>query len=904
MAASSSKIEIILTAIDQSVSKTFGQVNKAMNASEAATHRYGKAMDALKAPVNAVASALTGMIAALGTGILAKSLWDAGVSASQLNVAFKSIAGTSSLAAKELAFVRAEADRIGQSFPEMANAYKGISAAAKGTNIEGEATHRIFSAIAESASALGLSGAAAEGALLAISQMISKGKVSAEELRGQLGERLPGAFGMFAEAMGVSTAELDGMLQRGEVGIDTLSRFADVLHNRYGKAAEEAASGPMGALNRLSTAWYDFKVALSQSGFLDQAAGYMNNLAAALKDPETRAAISEWASKLFSLIDTVVKLAWEWKGFIAALAGTVLAASVVATLTTAIQGLSAAVAVLSASSLGTWAASTIAAIRSVDLAAMTLKTTMGAVSGVLLALGVGWEAGKLLGQFDFIQKWMVDMIHTANQVGLAAKKMWAQLTGTDADVAAVDNKIAADRQVYNEMISDIRAGKGAGERNAQPGLKQEKPPASQPEQGSPSTPDTAKNNINWYRTPDFLDQLDEAVLTPDELADRKKRWSERETQEKQLTSEKNELLDKVAAEKSAEDEKRAKIREADAKRKADQQGGGQEQMSVTTHTRTTRPATFDETNAYERDTADATEKEKQAAEKKRTAGESFDSALKRTMTPAPKKKKVRSGSSDQIFTKKEIEAQTKIADAIKVITDESDSYRLKALKDQTAAAKDAADKQAAAQKEGVGKMQSVFTAYAERVKKIQDDIAGREKSLADELNERDPHATEEMKWRRKAKAAKDYEKAAKEALAAGRLDEALSLSDQAKQAYSGLSQSPNTKIKDQASRTSYAGLKSSGELGIAINKLLSGQAFTTAKADLSGIKGLDGLGALVMADLSGKMSALNSRQGSPGKGQEPTQIHEIRLGKARLQGSPDDVEEFLRQIKQAGLSAA
>ena len=37
--------------------------------------------------------------------------------------------------------------------------------------------------------------------------------VQAEELRGQIGERLPGAFSTFAQAIGVSTAELDDMSQ-------------------------------------------------------------------------------------------------------------------------------------------------------------------------------------------------------------------------------------------------------------------------------------------------------------------------------------------------------------------------------------------------------------------------------------------------------------------------------------------------------------------------------------------------------------------------------------------------------------------------------------------------------------------------------------------------------------------
>ena len=41
---------------------------------------------------------------------------------------------------------------------------------------------------------MGLSADQTSGVLLALQQMISKGTVQAEELRGQLGERLPGAL--------------------------------------------------------------------------------------------------------------------------------------------------------------------------------------------------------------------------------------------------------------------------------------------------------------------------------------------------------------------------------------------------------------------------------------------------------------------------------------------------------------------------------------------------------------------------------------------------------------------------------------------------------------------------------------------------------------------------------------
>lgn len=97
--------------------------------------------------------------------------------------------------------------------------------------------------------------------------MISKGKVQAEELRGQLGERLPGAFNLAAKAMGFTTAQLDDMLKKGQVTAeDMLPKLAAVLKDEFGPAAEQAVQGAQGAVNRLSTEWNLFKATVMDNG--------------------------------------------------------------------------------------------------------------------------------------------------------------------------------------------------------------------------------------------------------------------------------------------------------------------------------------------------------------------------------------------------------------------------------------------------------------------------------------------------------------------------------------------------------------------------------------------------------------------------------------------------------------
>jgi len=83
-------------------------------------------------------------------------------------------------------------------------------------------------------------------------------------LRGQLGERLPGAMKIFADAMGVSTSELDDMLKKGQVVAgDVLPKGAEEVKKDYGLDAVDRIDTLAGAQNRLKNQWTEFLDTLS-----------------------------------------------------------------------------------------------------------------------------------------------------------------------------------------------------------------------------------------------------------------------------------------------------------------------------------------------------------------------------------------------------------------------------------------------------------------------------------------------------------------------------------------------------------------------------------------------------------------------------------------------------------------
>lgn len=164
------------------------------------------------------------------------------------------VSGSETIAATELKYLSEFADKAGVKFDTLAKNYSHLEAASKGTILEGERMRHVFEGITLAGSKLGLSNEDLDGSLRAIQQMISKGRIQAEELRGQLGDRLPGAMQAMAEAVGVTTQKLDGMLKKGELGISILPKFTDALLKRLGISETSKIDTITAAENRLYNA--------------------------------------------------------------------------------------------------------------------------------------------------------------------------------------------------------------------------------------------------------------------------------------------------------------------------------------------------------------------------------------------------------------------------------------------------------------------------------------------------------------------------------------------------------------------------------------------------------------------------------------------------------------------------
>jgi tape measure domain-containing protein len=228
------------------------------NKAEKSTKGIASGISKLKTAYFAVAAVITGTVAKAFISLISLTS-RAEAQQKALNTVF------GKRAPEAMKFVREEAKRLGLEIEQATGSFTKIAAAAKGTIIEGQGVREVFSGVSEAARALGLNTEQTNGALKALEQIISKGKVQAEELRGQLGERIPGAFQIAARAMDMTTQELDKFMSDGKLAADVfIPRFAKQLREEFGGAAEDASKSFQAASARLRNSFRDIALSLGE----------------------------------------------------------------------------------------------------------------------------------------------------------------------------------------------------------------------------------------------------------------------------------------------------------------------------------------------------------------------------------------------------------------------------------------------------------------------------------------------------------------------------------------------------------------------------------------------------------------------------------------------------------------
>ncbi|EFH9844590.1 tape measure protein [Escherichia coli] len=153
-------------------------------------------------------------------------------------------------------FVKNLANNTGVDQIETLSSFAKFSAGAGDMNADQKES--LFSNVIGTSRLMGLSTDEINGILKAFEQMASKGKIQAEELRGQLGDRMAGAFQLFARSLGMTTEQLDAAMKNGKVlSKDVLPKVSAEMGRMIDKAGgwEKIINSTQTQLGRLSNSW-------------------------------------------------------------------------------------------------------------------------------------------------------------------------------------------------------------------------------------------------------------------------------------------------------------------------------------------------------------------------------------------------------------------------------------------------------------------------------------------------------------------------------------------------------------------------------------------------------------------------------------------------------------------------
>lgn len=180
-----------------------------------------------------------------------------------------------------LDFVNRLSNKYGQDVITLTQSYAQFIAACKNSSLSLKDQEKIFESITRAAGAFGMSEARMGDTMNAIIQMVSKGKISMEELRRQLGNNLPGAVSLMAKAAGVSVAQMEKMISDGKLLSDEiLPQFADELNKATANANFDNLQISLNKFKNQWTALVD-KIGAKDiyKGLVDNATGALKNLA-------------------------------------------------------------------------------------------------------------------------------------------------------------------------------------------------------------------------------------------------------------------------------------------------------------------------------------------------------------------------------------------------------------------------------------------------------------------------------------------------------------------------------------------------------------------------------------------------------------------------------------------------
>lgn len=247
----------------------------------------------LSSVLEGVRSSLVSVGAAYGVFNAGASVLKQGQFFQGLDATMTMVSDSSDEAAKRIQFVRDQSYRLGLDLKVASQGYTQMAVAADGV-ISKSQTDELFKGFSEYATALQVDPVKYQRGIMALGQMLGKGQIMAEELKGQLAEGIPGAMKAFVKAAQthfkddkIGVPELMKLMQDGKLLAKDILPYVGkemALAANKGGALDKALLGNRVAMQRLGQTWMNFQNNVFEGGFGQKMTDTFNMLAEILSD--------------------------------------------------------------------------------------------------------------------------------------------------------------------------------------------------------------------------------------------------------------------------------------------------------------------------------------------------------------------------------------------------------------------------------------------------------------------------------------------------------------------------------------------------------------------------------------------------------------------------------------------
>jgi tape measure domain-containing protein len=267
-----SKLDQIIQKQDQLISSSKKAGDEMVNSTKRAASETVKLESTLSSLQSMIASAFS-------VGVIinfTKNLVDAERRLELIQNRLNFVAGSTEKGTALFERLTAASNKLGINIEVLSGGFAAFGISATQAGFSARKAEDIFIKMSAGLRAAGATSLQSQRAFLALQQMIDKGVVSAEELRRQLAEALPGATSIMVEAYNnlhpaqqVTMEEFIKLQEAGKIlSNEILPEFANVLEKRVGPALAGKQSSLDASLERVTTQFFLLKTAVTNADFV------------------------------------------------------------------------------------------------------------------------------------------------------------------------------------------------------------------------------------------------------------------------------------------------------------------------------------------------------------------------------------------------------------------------------------------------------------------------------------------------------------------------------------------------------------------------------------------------------------------------------------------------------------